>query len=254
MKRLLYIILGMMTAIMPAGAITARQAFVALETPCLNLLTGQMRSDLLTYYDADTLRRIPNALSGMSQLTRPVTDTYLKVQITPVSTMTVKILPGRRNRKGECDTIIATVYTISAPGHAADSQINFYGTDLRPLRTDKYLPLPQVSDFLTIDADKTEDREQKKDAKVLNDENHLTKKEAKVLRRKLSALIPYPTIEYILTPDSDDLTALLTVADYLGAESMQSLSPYLQPNLIYHWTSRPAYRRTNLNAVNHSHR
>lgn len=207
MKKTLLTLIIAVTMALPANAITAREAFVRLTSPSLNLLTLDMRQDLLSYYDADTLRQVPNALAGLSQLTRPVTDSYLKVHITPVSTMTIKILPHKN------DTIVATVYTIASPGQAADSQVSFYDSKMNKLSDDKYLKMAQIDEFIETPHNRQE----------------------RELKKELLSAIPYPTVEYTLTPESDDLTARLTVADYLGAETMQQLKPYLRPELVYIW-------------------
>lgn len=207
MKKLLILLVSVMLATQ-VHALTARQAFVRLETPALNLLTTDMRQDLLSYYEADTLRQVPNALGGMSQLTRPLTDSYLKVRITPVSTLAIKVLPCRN------DTVVATIYTISAPGHAADSQVNFYDSDMRRLPTHKYLKLAEIDEFIETDHDH-QGREQK---------------------RELLSLIPYPTIEYTFNPEDGTITARLTVTEYLGAEITQKLERHLRPALTFVWT------------------
>lgn len=205
-KTLLTLIIAV-TMALPANAITAREAFVRLASPSLTLLTLDMRQDLLSYYDADTLRQVPNALAGLSQLTRPVTDSYLKVRITPVSTLTIKILPHKN------DTIVATVYTIASPGQAADSQVSFYDSKMNKLSDDKYLKMAQIDEFIETPHNR----------------------QGRELKKELLSAIPYPTVEYTLTPESDDLTARLTVADYLGAETMQQLKPYLRSELVYIW-------------------
>lgn len=209
MKRLL-ILLAVVLLTLQVQALTARQAFVRLETPALNLLTTEMRQDLLSYYDADTLRQVPNALGGLSQLTRPLTDSYLKVRITPVSTLAIKVLPCRN------DTVVATIYTISAPGHAADSQVNLYDSDMRRLPTRKFLKLAQIDEFIETGHDH-EGREQK---------------------RELLSLIPYPTVEYTFDPEDGTITARLAVTEYLGAEITQQLKRHIRPSLTYVWTGR----------------
>lgn len=206
MKRPLILAVALLTAL-SAYALTAREAFVRIETPSLNLLTVQMRQDLLSYYDADTLRQVPNALGGLSQLTRPLTDDYLKVRITPVSTMAVKTIPNGQ------DTIVATIYTIAAPGQGADSQVTFYDSELRKLPTHRFLRLAQIDEFIETGRNR-EGREQKK---------------------RLLSLIPYPTVEYAFAPDGDTVTAHLTVTDYLGAETLQQLERHIRPHLTYVW-------------------
>lgn len=206
MKRPLILAVAFLAAL-SAYALTAREAFVRIETPSLNLLTVQMRQDLLSYYDADTLRQVPNALGGLSQLTRPLTDDYLKVRITPVSAMAVKTIPNGQ------DTIVATIYTIAAPGQAADSQVTFYDSELRKLPTHRFLRLAQIDEFIETGRNR----------------------ESRELKKRLLSLIPYPTVEYTFAPDGDTVTAHLTVADYLGAETLQQLERHIRPHLTYVW-------------------
>lgn len=206
MKRPLILAVAFLT-VLSSYALTAREAFVRIKTPSLNLLTVQMRQDLLSYYDADTLRQVPNALGGLSQLTRPLTDDYLKVRITPVSTMAVKTIPNGQ------DTIVATIYTIAAPGQAADSQVTFYDSELRKLPTHRFLRLAQIDEFIETGRNR----------------------EGRELKKRLLSLIPYPTVEYTFAPYGDTVTAHLTVADYLGAETLQQLERHIRPHLTYVW-------------------
>lgn len=194
--------------VMADSLLSTRTAFVNMPAKVLSLLTPEMRKDLLDYYDNDTLRAIPNALGGLSHLERPVTPDYLKVVITPVSTMSIRQLPHKRS------AIFAVAYTITGDGNAADSEISFYDNSMRPLKTSKFLTLAQFEDFINLP------------------------KNEKDLKKELSALVPFPTVEYILSPDSNVLTARLTVEDFMGAESFARIKPYIHPEIKYHWDGK----------------
>lgn len=189
---------------------TARQAFLNLPPDALHLLSRQMREDMLAYLDNDTIRPIYNALGGQSSLTRPVTDTYLKCQISPVSSMTIRILPAEKS------PLIATVYTIDSPGQPADSQISFYDMQMKPVKTSKHLSLARIQDFIV-----NADHEKKK---------------------QIMDAIPFPTVEYALGPDDNTLTATLTAQDLLGEEQLQEIRKYLNPTLTYTWNGRKFIR------------
>lgn len=189
---------------------TARAAFVNLPPDALHLLSRQMREDMLAYLDNDTIRAVYNALGGQSSLTRPVTDTYLKCQISPVSSMTIRILPAEKS------PLIATVYTIDSPGQPADSQISFYDSQMKPVKTSKHLKLARIQDFIV-----NADHEKKK---------------------QIMDAIPFPTVEYVLGPDGDTLTATLTAQDLLGEEQLQEIRKYLNPTLTYSWSGRKFIR------------
>lgn len=201
---------------MVAPVTTAREAFLRFPAPTLDLLTTVMRNDLLTYYDADTLRKVPNAMEGLSSLVRPLNDSYLSCQITPVSTLTLKVLPAGKKR------IVAAVYTISNSGHAADSELSFYDDMMRPVKTKKHIHLADIEDFIRVP------------------KGH----EGAQLKHELIGLIPYPMVEYRLNPDDNTLTARLTVESYLGSETMLRLKPYIIPELKYAWTGKQ-FRKLN---------
>lgn len=172
----------------------------------LDLLTTSMRLDLLDYYRADSIYRVPNAMEGLSYLHRPLTKDYVKVQVTPVTTLTIRILPHRRDR------IAVTTYTIGDSLQAADSDIRFYDSNMQELKRDKFIKLATTEDFLDFEG-----------------VDHKTRKE-------LAALIPFPTVEYTLSPDSGELHARLTSGEFLGKETLDKITPYLRRDRVYVWT------------------
>ena len=191
-----------------ADTITASRAFVESKAPAMNLLRETTRRDMLDYLAADTLARVQNALDGESQLLRPVTADFLKVQLTPISTMEFRVLPGKKGQ------IVAAVYTIGGGTTAADSDVRFYDTEMKELKRDKIFKPALLEDFLNHEG-----------------RNHKEKE-------TLLELIPFPTVEYNLSPDSTTLTARLTVESYMGKEDYEKVKPYLQPQISYTWTGK----------------
>ena len=110
---------------------------------------------------------------------------------------------------------------------AADSEIRFYeavsdnggnsgngngGYSLRELPRDKFIRLVSTDDFLDLKG--------------------LSGKEQK----ELQALIPFPTVRYVVSPDGLTLTADLTVGEFIGKEDLARLAPYLHRERHYTWT------------------
>ena len=191
----------------PGDTLTASDALLRMPAKTLDILTRGMRLDLLDYYRADSIYRVPNALEGFSYLHRPLTDDYVKVQVTPVTTFTIRLLPRGKNRR-----IIVTLYTIGDSLQAADSEIRFYDTALNELKRDKFFKPASTEDFLDL---KGVDRKK---------------------RDELLRLVPFPTVEYTLSPDGTDMKARLTVGEFLGREDLATLEPYLRRDRIYRWT------------------
>ena len=190
--------------------LTARQAFEEVDVPALDLLTPTMRGDLLAYHDAGTPREVVNAMGGMSSLEQPVTDSYVSCIITPVSKATVKVLPCGK------EDVAMLIYTIAGEGQAADSQLMFFDPEMKELRQEKYIRLASIDDFIETPHDR----------------------DGAILKKELLGLIPFPTVEYVASPDNDGLTARLTVADYMGAEDLHRLKPYLRQEVKYSWNGK----------------
>lgn len=186
--------------------VTASDAFVAMPAQTLDLLTRSMRLDMLEYWKIDSIADIANTMEGFSHLCRPVTDVWLKVQVTPVTTLTIRMLPTRKGR------IAATVYTIGDSLQAADSEIRFYDAEMNELKRDRFIKTPSSEDFF--------------DFKGVDHK----------LRKELLSLVPFPTVEYTLSPDGTDLKARLTVGKYMGREDLEKITPYLRRDRVYHWT------------------
>lgn len=190
--------------------LTARQAFEEVNVPALDLLTPTMRGDLLAYHDAGTPREVVNAMGGMSSLEQPVTDSYVSCIITPVSKATIKVLPCGK------EDVAMLIYTIAGEGQAADSQLMFFDPEMKELRQEKYIRLASIDDFIETPHDR----------------------DGAILKKELLGLIPFPTVEYVASPDNDGLTARLTVADYMGAEDLHRLKPYLRQEVKYSWNGK----------------
>ncbi|MDE5875148.1 MAG: DUF3256 family protein, partial [Muribaculaceae bacterium] len=175
-----------------------------LYTPGLELLRKTTRLDMIDYWKADSVYKAKSELDGVAWL-EALTDNYVKVRVTPVSTVELKVLPAGKKK------IVACVYTVGDSVQARDSQIDFYDETLRPLDRRKYFRAPVLSEFFNVP------------------------KGSSVSFREIRAAVPFPTVAYSLSADSDNLSARLTVEDYISKEDLELISPYQKKSLEAVW-------------------
>ena len=183
----------------------ARSVFVNLPVGVLDILPRTQRLDMLSYIDADSIWQAPNVMGGVSELIAAGPD-YLKVRISSVSTLEVRMLPYK---KGE---IVMTVYSIGGENAAGDSDIRFFTPELTQLERTKFFKYPDLKDFLDIP------------------------KDAPVSFNELEQVIAFPTYEFEASPDNTSLNGHLTVGKYMTQEDFDIIKPYLRPaGVTYHW-------------------
>ena len=105
-----------LVAILPAAAapkarpatLSADTVFINLPIEVVEILNRSTRMDMLDYYRVDSIYSAPNLVGGVSKL-EMVTPDYLKVHLTDVSTLEVKVLP-----LGKSGDIAAVSYTVNS--------------------------------------------------------------------------------------------------------------------------------------------
>lgn len=182
----------------------ARSVFEDLHSSALEILPKSTRLDMLDYWDVDSVYKASNVMDGLSWL-EAVTPDYLKVRITPVSTLEIKILPVK---KGE---IAMTVYTVGDNVQAQDSQIKFYDENLAELPADKYIEMPKIKDFFEIP------------------------KGATTKIKEIEEMIPFPTIAFEANADNTDLNARLTVEKYMNEDDWNIAKLFAVPSVTLVW-------------------
>lgn len=158
---------------------------------------------MLDYYAADSIAKIPNVMEGLSFLDK-VTRDYVKANLTPVSTITVKVLPLKR---GE---VVMTAYTIGDKDQAYDTELRFYDSNYTELKTAKFIKPATLDDFFDYP-----DKESKK---------------------RVAELVPFPTVRYEPDVNGTGMSAELTVGQFMSADDYASIKPLLKPRLHYKWT------------------
>ena len=186
------------------SAFTARKVFEDIHSSSLEILPKSTRLDMLDYWDVDSVYKASNVMEGLSWLEN-VTADYLKVRITPVSTLEIKILPGKKAN------FAMTVYTVGDDVQAQDSQIKFYDHNLTELDTEKYIKMPQVKDFFEIP------------------------KGSATKMKEIEEMIPFPTIAFTASPDNDNLEARLTVENYINQDDWNIAKLFVKPFITLEW-------------------
>ncbi len=185
-----------------ADTLTASKVFSDIPLEVLDLIRQSARLDMLDYYaQADSIVTVQNALGGESRLQK-VTPDYLKVSVTPVSTLEIKLLPAGKSN------IIMTLYTVNS-----DTDIKFFDPSFKPLPTDKYLKAPTLKDFFDL-------------------------KGSDISEEELREKIPFDAIQYSIGPDEDTLTATFTTLETLSQEDRDMLTPLLKKQLQSPWKSK----------------
>lgn len=187
--------------------LTASDVFVNLPLKTLEIIDRSRRLDMLDYYAADSIYKAPNGMEGYSELVK-VTPDFLEVQITPVTEMQILILPKIREKEAAA----VVLYTINGEGQAADTDVSFFDTSLKELPRKKYLEYPEILDFFDVPDKETRDR--------------------------IEELVPFPTIEFRAVPGSTDLTATLTVGEFMGRENYDFIKKYMKKELIFRYDGK----------------
>lgn len=186
--------------------LTAADVFVNLPVDVLDLLRKTYRLDMVDYFKADSIYAAPNAMEGTSKLVA-LTETYAKVEITPVSTLEIRLLPMKKGGKR-----IMTIYSIGTEeGVAADSDIRFFDSDFKEIERKKVIKLPGIKDFFKFDKDQKE------------------------MYKKVDSIIPFPTMVIYASPDSDNVTFHLTSEGVTDIFEFDKFKDFLIPTLTYEW-------------------
>lgn len=187
--------------------LTASKVFAEIPLEVLDMLRQSTRLDMLDYYShADSIVSVQDALGGQSRFLQVDSD-YLKVSVTPVSTLEIKLLPAKK------DQIIMTLYTVGNDSLACDTQVKFFDSSLKQLPAEKYLKAPALKDFCNL-------------------------RNSGFSQSDVAEKIPFEAIAYSTGPGDTPLTATLTTLTTLSKEDRDLLTPLISPSLSAPWTSK----------------
>lgn len=185
----------------------ARDVFVNLPVKTLDILSHSTRLDMLDYYDIDSIYQARNGMEGVSELVK-VTPDYLKVRLTPVSTMEIGMLHPQKKKAPSA----VVLYTVGGNSQAEDTEVAFFDSDLKELPAEKYLEYPDVLDFFDTDDKK--------------------------IKELIDELVPFPTIKFSFLNGSENLAGVLTVGEFMGEENFEKIKPYLKAEQTFIWDGK----------------
>lgn len=214
-------------AINKGEPLSASKVFADAPLEVIDMLRPSTRLDMIDYYtQADSLLTVTNALGGESRILEVAPD-YMKVSVTPVSTLEIKILPLGKNQ------IVMTLYTVADDKSQwegdlqtpredddkvlADTEVRFFDQNLKPLDINKYLKSPSLKDFFNL-------------------------KGSDLTEADLRDKIPFAAIAYTTGPGEAPLTATLTSLSSLSKEDRELLQPLLIPSVSAGWRSKFLFR------------
>ncbi|WP_462346078.1 DUF3256 family protein [Coprobacter fastidiosus] len=178
--------------------------FVSMPDELLLQIESNRRKDMIDFFKHGQDEGITNSLGGKSQITT-MTDKYMKVSLSEVSTMELCVLSK------DTSDVIAVIRTVCAP--ACDSRINFYDSQWNLLETSEFLKLPAVEDFFVP-------------REVPGRDEALSR-------------VDMMLAEYNFSPDSDDLTVKCSIKDYLPEEIYKQIAPFLKKEALqYYWNGK----------------
>ncbi|MBD5358549.1 MAG: DUF3256 family protein [Bacteroides sp.] len=187
---------------------TARDAFTYLNIPPLEILKRTTRLDMLDYWDADSVYKATNAMNGLSWIEKCTPD-YIKVQLTPVSTLELKMLRSKKD-----GVITMAVYTVGNQSQSEDSEITFSDEKLHQLDAKKLFKQPKLEAFFDIP------------------------KGSLTSMKEIREMIPFPTVAYTASPDNDNLEARLTVGTYMNIDDYNIVKLFLKPVVKLKWDGK----------------
>lgn len=206
----------------PSYEIIAK-AFRLIPDRDLDILTKPVRQDMVIYMENDSIYKARNIYTGFSWIEKMNPD-YMRVHLTDVSNLQIKRLPTKKMG----NPLIMTIYTIAGDSDTADSTIKFYtladpaseDATLTELPMKKYFKLPDPKYFYDMKSGEEASLKEKMKLKDILEE------------------MPFHTVAYTISPDSDQLTGRLTVSNYLTLETRKRLEPYIREELRWDWDGK----------------
>ena len=205
MKKILFVI-GVLLCCTGIKAQDMKSLFVALPDSLSPLLTKVNRADFGDFLASGMKAEVKNRFGNTSEMLK-LTDNYLKLKVSEVSTVEMKLLPLTDSVK-----VICVVHTFKGP--ASDSRISFYDTSWKQLSADKFLTLPVENAFYKTPAS---------EAQADSLQNLRVRADMFLFKANLSEM-------------DTTLSFTYTTPDYLDKETAEEIKPYLVAEpLKYIW-------------------
>lgn len=195
--RKILIIAGILLCCLNMQAQDMKSLFVALPDSLSPLLTEVNRADFGDFLASNMKAQVKNRFGNTSEMLK-LTDDYLLLKVSAVSTAEMKLLPLNDSVK-----VICVVQTYQGP--VSDSRVSFYDTSWKSLPAENFLTLPAEDAFY-----KTPVTETQTDS-------------LKNLRTRADMFL----LKAVLSEKDTSLSFIYTTPDYLDEETSKEIKPYL---------------------------
>lgn len=195
MKKILLILLLLCGIVFSSQAQDMRTLFMDAPDTVFPLLPRNARADCVDFADAGMEYPVTNLLGGNSVL-KKLTDEYLFLQSTSVSSVEMKKLP-----MGD-SFVICVVKSVSA--EATDSRVCFYNSNWEKIDTSSLFTAPSIEDFF------------------FDEEEHILD------------LCDIYLVMLKLDAHSNTLVAEYTMPDYMNIDDARKVRALLK-NITYRW-------------------
>ena len=198
------IILLLAVAVSTASAADLRTLFINMPDSIMPALTRSERMDFLDYMDSGMKARVRNKLGGESEMTE-LKDYMLSVKTSQSGCLDMVLFPRKNGTN-----LICIIKTVTA--RYDDSRLMFYNEDWKPVDGKSLIELPQLDDYLTKEA---------------------LRSDSLAYFKKLSML----RLQSI-TPVEGALEFRYTSLDYIGEDAEKYRSWLKQEPLLYIWNGK----------------
>ncbi len=202
MKRFLFAIIALFMAC-TVNAQDVGALFTAMPDELLPQLASATRKNLVEQFKGSKEATAQNTMNGDVKL-EALTDNFLQLQVSEVSQIQIKLLPLINN-----SYIICMVNTVKGP--TADSRIDFYTTDWKPIEASSLFTPVKGDAFI----------------KPANGDNFK--------RDEALTKIDIDLIEYSLKADDTTLTVTYRTPDYLSQEDRDAVMPFIKEPIVMKW-------------------
>ena len=167
-------------------------------------ISNTARLDLIDLYQAGMAAQATTIINDTARL-EVLGESYMRLRTSRASHLQIKVLHSGRN------TLYAVVTTIE--GLAANSHIDLYDAQWRPLNTAKYFTAPTLDDFILLPS------------------------RAKEERRELHNKITLHTLLYTMSDEDDNIVITPSFLNTLGEEAAREVTPAISPAITMQWKS-----------------
>ena len=205
MKHIIYIVGVILLGMANVSAQSVADVWQQLPRNIHSTIDSVARLDMTDLYRAGMTATAPTLMGDTAQLIT-LSDNYLLLRTSKASTMQIKLIKLKKK------TIYAIITTVEGP--APNSHIDLYNEEWETIPLKKYIKLPTVNDFISIDNPSAD------------------------IRQEIGKSIVIPTIQYMMNDSTNDITALPSFMQTLDKESRERITPHIQSSIKLHWNGK----------------